>query len=683
MVRARLALTLAALGAACQSPRAQAPVATVNGCDAGRGEPCDGGQGICLSRPDGPDGERSLCFARTIGLNQIVVEVQPSATSPLASTTPRYAGFDIAAAPDRPIVELGRVGVQIPTANVVARRPGLAPWLSAAPCARPSAVNGSVGVRATFRPLSRRQGVEAPALVAEAAPAPVRDQQTGEPFFWALDLPLNPGAYDVYVEPLDDACPTPPLLVRGYGHCVEAADAAAQQDCLRNGDTLDTTYVVRRLTGSFGLPPGVSLEGWAFEVVDGPTGLRLSVPALVGPPGPCSAGGVCPAPFGAPGPDGALYPVEYADVDLRPEAAELASTWIRLRPPAGQPGPTFAFIYAPVGRAGADETFNYTFDRLPRPEGHVTFEGRVELRERGATAGVPAAVWYRSRSLDEQPEGVPTLMQGVAPTDPEGTFRLSLPPGSYEFVGAPRLEPAQQRSLGRARADWAIPSQPLTQGGRALLLGDPPRRSVQIVGPVGQPLASAPVRLSPTLSTLREPDTALERNPFDPRPFGDVTGPDGRASLALDVDREGAYVLTVPFASETGLPWAVLPSWPDPARPDETVRAPLPWEISGKVVIANTFATPLPDDADGAPLRGGLVRIYGRRCDAPAEPPSCATPPCEAPECTAPFVLIGSGPLDACDPGPDDPGESAGAREARRACEARAGGFRILLPSAL
>jgi hypothetical protein len=134
----------------------------------------------------------------------------------------------------------------------------------------------------------------------------------------------------------------------------------------------------------------------------------------------------------------------------------------------------------------------------------------------------------------------------------------------------------------------------------------------------------------------------------------------------LDSGRDNAYVLTVPFERKTGLPWLVLPSWPDPTQPgagadSEALRASLPWEISGRVVLANTLADPSQGGtAEPAGLEGGVVRVYGRSCDR------------EATACDRPYVLIGSGAIN-----------SAQASAAVEGVSPRAGTFTILLPSTL
>ncbi|MCU0683137.1 MAG: hypothetical protein MUF34_12985 [Polyangiaceae bacterium] len=662
---ARLALGLAVLGAACRAPLAdRISTATVNGCQPGAGEACAGGLGRCLGDGIGDDG---VCFANRIDVSDIVVEVRPTAASSLDSVAPRYARFDILA--DVPRVALGNIGVQVPELDLFARRPvefGSGPWPSPLGCNHHVAVDGSLGMRATLRPAARREGVDAPALHAQALPSSLLDANN-EPFFWALAQPLTPGDYDIYLEPLDDRCPPPPVLVRGYGHCVDGT-AAERQACARDGHTLDFNYVVRRLSGSFLVPPGVSLEGWTVEVVDGPSGLPLSTAGVIGPTGECPAdGGLCPALFGAPGPPGAQPAIEYSEVYLPAQETSAPPGYLRLSPPAGVDRPTFVFVFSRVAPVDDDNPRVFPLPRLPGPNRNVS--GRIETVRLGSAAtdtpiavGLPGVVWFRSRSLIDAPPGVPTLMQGALPTDAGGAFLLPLPAGAYEIVGVP-----VDRQFGRVQTDWAIPERPDDQGGRILSVSSPAARSLRVLDPSGaRALSGLPLQVSPVPSQRAELDVVQGVNLFEPRTSSATTDDDGTARLVLDSGRDNAYVLTVPFERKTGLPWLVLPSWPDPTQPgagadSEALRASLPWEISGRVVLANTLADPSQGGtAEPAGLEGGVVRVYGRSCDR------------EATACDRPYVLIGSGAIN-----------SAQASAAVEGVSPRAGTFTILLPSTL
>jgi hypothetical protein len=667
---ARLALGAAALGAACQSPSSTPAVQVKNACDRGRGSPCAGDKGACWA--DAPAGS-NVCFARRVDINKIVVEVRPTALAPLASTTPRYARFDIVD-PDTPFIDLPRIGMLIPDVDVTVRRPGgTEPWRSVVGCTRPAAVNGEVGTRATFRPLARADGIEAPAIYAEAQPSD-ESGASGDPNYWRLRKPLPPGElYDIYLEPLDATCPTPPLLVRGYGHCVSnRGPSPGEQAC-----PVDVSYVDRRLGGFFAVRPDVSLEGWTVEIVDGDSGLRLSVPGVVGPTGAeCADNGLCLAPFGVrAGPDD-WRAIEYTDVVTDVGAApSVPETYVRLSPPAGTAGPTFVFFFARIGPEGADVQRTFELSSQLTPGSFVRVEGTLESAEAGGAGrrGAPGAVWFRSVALDEQPSGVPTLMQGAVPTDAAGAFALTLPSGRYDILGAP-----SDPGVGFVRTNWSIPAHPPVQGGRVLEASAPLRRSIRVLDPSGLVgLRDAPVRLAPVLEAPREFDTVLGANPFAPRltsavtndpAAGDGSAPDGTARVVVDTERENAYVLTLPFERKTGLPWTVLPAWPPgPPAPDEAIVASLPWEVTGKVVLANALADPSqPDAADPPALSGGMVRIYGRHCDQAQDPPRCATN----------FVLLGSGSIK----GPREGANAAGANEEP---EGEPGTFTILLPSSL
>lgn len=667
---ARLALVLAVFAAACTKPQTVRAFLVKNACENGKGGSCADGKGVCWRNAAvGAD----ICYARQVDVTEIVVEVNPTATSPLASTAPRYARFAIA--PESPFVNLGRVGMLIPNVNVITRRPdsqGL--WNSVAGCARPTAGNGNVGMRATFQPRARSEGIEAAPLYAEGLPSPER-LTGGDPYYWTLSTPLTPGElYDVYLEPLDRNCPTPPLLVRGYGHCVNTTgEPLAQQACLQQGrDTLDVTYFDRRLRGRFKVAPGASLAGWRVEIVDGDSGLRLSVPGVVDPtncdpayicsvdpenclcvagPTHCDQPQSCFAPFGVDARDatGQLRPLEYSEVELRSALPTPPSGYLRLRPPPGNAGPTFAFAYARVADEVADIDRTFELSPLPGPDSVVRVEGSLERVEGVARIGTPGAVWFRSLLLDQAPSGgVQTLVQGAVQTEADGSFLLTLPPGTYDLLGAPNDPPGPRSgwALAHVRDTWSIPPYPPFQGGRVLgtpypalpcerpSASLPCRRTLRALDPAGSPLGNTPVRVDPVPSTALEQDVVLGFNPFDPRATVELTDGGGVAQPLLDVDRDGAYVLTMPFELETGLPWTVRPSWPDPARADDDVVATLPWEIKGKVVISNTFGDPAKTlSGDEPPLPSGLMRIYGRQCDRSVA------------GCSKPFVLIGSGPI--------------------------------------
>lgn len=543
----RLALSAAAFAAsaaACDLPSLpdRRVVAIRNVCP-GDGA-CDGG--ACL---------KGVCYATETRIRDIELSLAPADARGNATRITLQLGetggiqrYDLLASPP---VEL----------HVTARFDKS----SASPtgCQWTTSAGGSVGLRAAVLPSSNTHGLPTRTAFATGTPQPVGAEP---PEYWHLATLVSPGAYDIYLSAIDDAeCPIPPLLLR-----------RAQLDNERF-DLKVGLESPRPLSGTVKIPPGLVLDGFRAEVVDGATGLLISTVGVV-----ASSDVAGEARFGVAR-NQRLVPIEYFPPIL-PAGEPPKSPVLRFVPPVGsaKPSPTLLWEVAVID---LDNSGVVALDLRDLATKTVTLEARVERGD--DPVGAPAEVFLRSRkgAIVGAATGVPAFFATSLQTSPDGVFSLDLPAGVYDVTAVPVRDPS--RTL--ARQTFELAPSPTVQRGRILELPARPSIHARIAGRADAALAGVVVDASPISQDL--PTAVLETARRDS--FLSPSIQSGRTDAeGMTVLRTDATVVTLTARPEgaTGFPWAILPR----VSPSDSVVELRPSYPVGLVGTVQNAAGPLP-----------------------------------------------------------------------------------------
>jgi hypothetical protein len=267
-----------------------------------------------------------------------------------------------------------------------------------------------------------------------------------------------------------------------------------------------------------------------------------------------------------------------------------------LAPPAGAKLPEL--VHAVLGDGVVPQFANYPL--LPST---VTLQGFVA----GADGTpVPAGIVLESTELevlDEDSTGRDLQFVDVFETTPQATYERELPPGKYKAIITPRptgpTDPAA--SYAKSVVDLVIspPQQPgdRLQAGRKLEVA----KSIILRGTCtttdGRALAEAEVEAH-AAGSLRYADNDDDRDPLRwPRVVRTPTNASG--GFVLPVDPQMTYDIVVRPASNSRLPWALLPQ----------VTVPTPADLQIKVGAPIAISLLLHDEK-GQPAASALVRAF-------------------------------------------------------------------------
>lgn len=408
------------------------------------------------------------------------------------------------------------------------------------------------------------------------------DQAAGPGVFRFGPEALPDGSYDLYFEAM--GCEAAPLLatsVKLSGSPLSLALSPPPSSLLR---------------GTIKPPAEAPLEGWEVDLVDPFRGRVISTTVTV-----------------ATGAEGAGFELAYRPVQqiardssdagaplvLQGPASTTSSPLLRIRPPKDLVAPTLLWDLA---AADLSDSGHVRLDMSSLSFSKVLVTGHLE----GATHDHPlvtGAIVFSSLSLSGGEPGVTASYTVAVPTDERGAYSVSLLPGQYRVVALP--DPALPFAITEAK--WQVADAKEHQAGRTLLVDAKPSLSARArIGAFDRPLpgatisasASAPVHPNAVL------DAALGKMPALPRASSSVTDAEGRATLDLD---PGLYDLWVRPPEGSWLPWLVQPRTLMPkaspsSRPVSLdLRVPLPILLGGRAY-----------DAEGAPLRNALIRVYAK-----------------------------------------------------------------------
>ena len=356
---------------------------------------------------------------------------------------------------------------------------------------------------------------------------------------YEFDASLIPGKYSVYIQPqpIEGCTEEPPPPVFYPSQYIGASD----------GTVNVTDWAVIKpttLTGQIEIPHypvGGDLTGWRLDIVEPAGGRVISTTQTL------QQGMVAFA---------VNINLSFVWND------KTTSPYIRLRPPEGQARPSVYW--------GLIESLSLqSLSSQSKTEVHLSVATlqidprEVDIQVQGPdNQGVVSSVQIQSVSLSGDVERNAAYTIDVPKTDAQGIFKLSLPPGKYQFRARPLLD----TFLAAGDLELTIPPLDPTEPSNLCFCGRviPVAKKADVTGtvltPMGSPLAGASITLSPSqpdaVNYWKRVVNVLNPRPLAPRPEIGSTGELG--GFALHVD-PGPSDLTVHPAEQSGYPWLVRP----------------------------------------------------------------------------------------------------------------------------
>lgn len=509
----------AASGCSIQYNDGPSSLAPVNSCtgdsDCAAGATCVATNADCA---EGASCVTNRCVGTNIDLSDLIVQVRPNAGASYGASTsfilPVHQGF----ATVKDAAFDVHYDVNLPPAVEITA--GTVHLDYTSPCyADDSKV--SLPATITFDRVSTLAGFRSDPYTVTAA----KKSETSPKY--EFDASLLPGKYSVYIQPdiapgCGDQDQPPPVFY-------------PSQDISAATDGADWTVIKpTKLGGDIQIPDGGDLTGWRLDIVE-PTGGRVISTTQT-----LKQGMIAFA----------------VNVNLSFVWNDLTvSPYIRLRPPAGEARPSvyWGLIESLSSQSKAEvhlSVANLQID--PR-------EVEIQVQDPDNN-GVPSSIQVQSVKLSGDVEKNAAYAIDVPQTDLQGVFKVSLPPGTYQFHATPLADP----TLATADIDLVVPAVgPTDKGnpcycGRVIPVAKKASFSGSVVTPMGDPLSGATISLSPS-----QPDAvnfwkrvvhAIDPRPLAPRAESSLTSDAGVFDFHVD---PGPSDLTVTPADQSGFPWLV------------------------------------------------------------------------------------------------------------------------------
>lgn len=466
------------------------------------------------------------CIGTNVDLSDLIVEVRPNSGASYGASTsfilppnPSFASlgdiaFDVVnniTIPQLESISAGTVNLDYTTSKCNAQ---LGPQLS-------------VPATITFDHVSELAGFRFDSYTVTAA------KKTASSKEYEFDASLIPGKYSVYIQPQP---------MEGCAEELPPVFYPSQDIRLVDGKLNVTDWAVikpTKLTGQIEIPHfplGGDLTDWRLDIVEPSGGRVISTTQTL------QQGMVAFA----------------VNVNLSFVWNDrTTSPYIRLRPPEGQARPSVYWGLLESLSSQSETEVHLSVANLqidPR-------EVEIQVLDPD-THPVVSSVQIQSIRLSGEVEKNAAYAVDVPKTDAKGVFKVSLPPGKYQFRARPLLDPTLATGelvLDVPALDPKENGNPVV-GGRLIEVAKKAAVSGSVVTPMSAPLAGASITLSPS-----QPDAVnyWKRvvHPLDPRPLAprseiDSTGEFG--GFAFHVD-PGPSDLTVRPGEQSGYPWLVRP----------------------------------------------------------------------------------------------------------------------------
>jgi hypothetical protein len=507
---AAVAIGIAVVG--CSLPLEDASVPYENTCtDA---SDC-GSSAACVSTPKG-----NVCAAKSADLGQVYLEVRAADAS---DSAPSYLFTDVLTV-DPQSTALGVVPVDLQLPHLVEVTGSYeAPPNTPAECMStpPSgATVGTIPVKVELRATTPLPGVKSQISVVSKL---VDDHH-------AFEADVPPGSYDVYIEPKEQPCST-----CENGMCPTVPARFFPAGLVVPTDVAKITFAPRQMplesvVAKIEVPTDQSLAGWHLDVVEPAYGRPISNQIVLGEP---------------VGEFITTLPLEYnytADALLRLQKPKNAS--------AGQSSAqegelTVHWVLKSLDFANGEvQLYLRDFDAKPiAVTGTVIGPGNVGFVE-GAKVTIQSKKLKGSANQN-------TSYRFVTESKTNGLIEASLVEGTYYVSVAPSVP-----GVGMYFGEWDVNAEG-GGNGKGFELPSQPVLQADVLTAAGEPVAGAPVVVSPSLAANQ---SYLDQflGPFTPLPrqaIGAVNAV-GRLSMAVDV---GTLDFSVQIDSETGFPWYVRP----------------------------------------------------------------------------------------------------------------------------
>ena len=521
-LRSRVALAAFAAAAAtgCSINYGDGPssLAPLNSC--ADDSECAAGASCVATNVECAEGDACItnrCVGTNIDLSDLIVRVRPNAGASYGASTsfvlPVQQGFATVKGTAFDV----RYDINLPPAVEITA--GTVHLDYAASCYADSKT--SVPATITFERVSTLAGFRSDPYTVSAA----KKSETSSKY--EFDASLLPGKYSVYIQPeiVPDCLDQPPPVFY------------PSQDISAATDGVDWTVIKpTKLGGDIQIPDAGDLTGWRLDIVE-PTGGRVISTTQTLKQGMVAFAVNVNLSF------------VWNDVNVSP--------YIRLRPPAGEPRPSvyWGLVESLSSQSTAEvhlSVANLQID--PR-------EVEIQVQDPDDN-GVPSSIQVQSVKLSGDVEKNAAYAIDVPQTDLHGVFKVSLPPGTYQFRATPLGDPTL------ATGDMNLIVEELEPGvvgnpcycGRVISVAKKAQVTGSVLTPMGAPLSDATISLSPS-----QPDAVnfWKRvvHAIDPRPLAprlEISTTNELGAFGFQVD-PGPSDLTVTPADYSGFPWLVRP----------------------------------------------------------------------------------------------------------------------------
>ena len=465
------------------------------------------------------------CLGTNVDLSDLIVEVRPNSGASYGASTSFILPVNKSFAALKDAAFDVHHDIKLPAALAITAGMVHVAYDFSSTC-KNLGKQSSVPATITFDRLTDLAGFRFDSYTVTAA----KKTETSEDY--EFDASLLPGKYSVYIQPqsipgCDDA-PPPPVFYASQ----EISKSTDGKENVMDWAVITPTT----LEGEIQIPDGGDLTGWRLDILEPSGGRVISTTQR-------------------------LQQGMFAfTVNVKLSFVwndKSVSPYIRLRPPEGEARPS---VYWGL----IESLSSQTTTEVHLSVANLQIDPReVEIRvEDSEGRGVLSSVQIQSVELSGDVAKNAAYTVDIPKTDPQGFFKLKLPPGRYQFRATPPLN----TNLATGDLDLTVlPLDPKVLGnpcfcGRVLQLANKSPVTGTVFTPKGLNLPSASITMSPSqpdaVNYWKRVVNAINPRPLAPR--AELSSTDAAGGFAFHVD-PGPSDLTVRPTEQSGFPWLVRP----------------------------------------------------------------------------------------------------------------------------
>jgi hypothetical protein len=466
------------------------------------------------------------CLGTNVDLSDLIVEVRPNSGASYGASTSFILPVNKSFAALKDAAFDVHHDIELPAALAITAGMVHVDYEFSSTCTN-LGTQKSVPATITFDRLTDLAGFRFDSYTVTAA------KKTEESEDYEFDARLLPGKYSVYIQPqpipgCPDDAPPPPVFY---------ASQEIRESVDGKGNVTDWAVITpTTLEGEIQIPDGGDLTGWRLDILEPSGGRVISTTQRL---------------------QQGMFAFK---VNVKLSFVwndKSVSPYIRLRPPEGEARPSVYWGLIESLSSQSTTSVHLSVANLQIDPREV--EIRVEDSEGN---GVLSSVQIQSVELSGDVAKNAAYTIDIPKTDPQGLFKLKLPPGTYQF----RATPAVDVSLASGDLTLIVPPlDPNVPGnpcfcGRVLQVANKSPVTGTVFTPKGVNLPGASITMSPS-----EPDAvnywkrvvhAIDPRPLAPR--ADIADTDDGGGFAFHID-PGPSDLTVRPTDQSGFPWLVRP----------------------------------------------------------------------------------------------------------------------------